>query len=222
MSPASPLRIAILGGGRLGSAFAFHLVRNAHHDVTVIARPDSVRLAQLQRDGGIVTTDGERASTTVTDRFDETVPYDLVTVPAPHTVQLLPSLRRSAARAIQFMLMTFDPEHLQQAVGVERAALGMPFLQSTMDTQGRIKVTMGGASRQTLTSDPYLASIFKAADLPTRYEDRMALWLRCHVPLGVAFESIAVAGERRGGGAPWRRACAGPPGLFRTDPQSGL
>lgn len=31
----------------------------------------------------------------------------------------------------------------------------------------------------------------------------MPLWLRCHVPMCVAFESVAVAGERRGGGATW-------------------
>ena len=31
----------------------------------------------------------------------------------------------------------------------------------------------------------------------------MPLWLRCHVPMCIAFESVAVAGERRGGGASW-------------------
>ena len=34
----------------------------------------------------------------------------------------------------------------------------------------------------------------------------MSLWLRCHVPLCVAFESVSVAGERRGGGASWGEA----------------
>ena len=34
----------------------------------------------------------------------------------------------------------------------------------------------------------------------------MLLWLRCHVPLCSAFESIAVAGKRRGGGASWNEA----------------
>jgi 2-dehydropantoate 2-reductase len=34
----------------------------------------------------------------------------------------------------------------------------------------------------------------------------MPLWLRCHAPLCVAFESISVAGERRGGGASWGEA----------------
>ena len=34
----------------------------------------------------------------------------------------------------------------------------------------------------------------------------MALWLRCQVPLCVAFESVAVAAEKRGGGATWGEA----------------
>jgi 2-dehydropantoate 2-reductase len=34
----------------------------------------------------------------------------------------------------------------------------------------------------------------------------MPLWLRCHVPLCVAFESVCVAGQRRGGGASWGEA----------------
>lgn len=34
----------------------------------------------------------------------------------------------------------------------------------------------------------------------------MALWLRCHVPLGVAFKSIAVAAVQRGRGTSWSRA----------------
>jgi 2-dehydropantoate 2-reductase len=34
----------------------------------------------------------------------------------------------------------------------------------------------------------------------------MNLWLRCHVPLCIAFESISVAGVRRGAGASWNEA----------------
>jgi 2-dehydropantoate 2-reductase len=38
---ASPLHIAIVGAGRIGSAFAFQLARTGNHDVTVVARPGS-------------------------------------------------------------------------------------------------------------------------------------------------------------------------------------
>lgn len=34
----------------------------------------------------------------------------------------------------------------------------------------------------------------------------MLLWLRCHVPLCIAFESVSVAGVRRNGGASWSEA----------------
>ncbi len=47
---------------------------------------------------------------------------------------------------------------------------------------------------------------FNAAGLPAAVERDMPLWLRCHVPLCVAFESVSVAGVRRGGGASWKEA----------------
>jgi len=123
-----PLRIAILGVGKIGSAFAFQLAGTGGHDVTVIARPDSVRLAQLQRDQAIVDSKGERASVRVAGTLDEETPYDLliVTLLAHQTEPLLHALRRSAARSIQFMFNTFQPERLSAAVGPERCAFGMP------------------------------------------------------------------------------------------------
>lgn len=203
---SSPLRIAILGGGRIGSAFAFHFARNARHEVTIIARPNSARLAQLQRDEGIVTTTHEHASAIICDTLDENIPYDLVlvTVKDYQVRALLPALTRCAARKIHFMFMTFNPDHLQQAVFPDRAAFGMPFLQSDFDANGHFKMSVG--KRETLTDDPEWAHLFRAAGLPTRYEPRMGLWLRCHVPLGVAFESVAVAAVQRGRGASWSRA----------------
>ena len=61
--------IAIIGGGRIGSSFSYQLARAGHH-VTVIARPGSTRLGQLQRDHGIVLKTGERAKTDVADALD--------------------------------------------------------------------------------------------------------------------------------------------------------
>ncbi|QEH96815.1 ketopantoate reductase family protein [Gluconobacter thailandicus] len=205
-SSFSQLRIAILGGGRIGSAFVVHLARKREHEVTIVARPDSARLAQLQRDGGVVTTTGEHVPAIICDTLDGSIPYDLalVTVKDYQVRALLPALKRSAARKIQFMFMTFDPDRLQQVVGPERAALGMPFLQSDFDANGHLRTVVG--KRETLTDDPHWAQIFRTAGLPVRYEPHMALWLRCHVPLGVAFESVAVAAEQRGKGAAWSRA----------------
>jgi 2-dehydropantoate 2-reductase len=78
-TPIVPLSIAIIGAGRIGSSFAYQLAQ-ASHQVTVVARPGSIRLAQLQRDGGIVTTTGERANVTVADRLNEEMAYDVVFV----------------------------------------------------------------------------------------------------------------------------------------------
>lgn len=59
------------------------------------------------------------------------------------------------------MFMTFDPESLQQAVTLDRAALGMPFLQADFDGQGRLRIIVG--KRETLTDDPQWAQIFRTA-----------------------------------------------------------
>lgn len=200
-----PLRIAVLGVGNIGSAFAFQLARTGGHDVTVIARPGSVRLAQLERDQAIVDIKGERASVRVAGKLDEKTPYDLlvVTLLAHQAELVLPDLQRSAAGCIQFMFNTFQPERLQAAVGPERCAFGMPFVQATLDGDGRLKVAIGAGGQKSIMSRQRWVDVFNAAGLPAALEPQMPLWLRCHVPLCVAFESVSVAGVRRGGGASW-------------------
>jgi 2-dehydropantoate 2-reductase len=204
---STPLRIAILGVGRIGSAFAFQLARGGH-DVTVIARPSSARLAQLARDQAIVDVKGERAGVHVADTLDEAATYDLVivTLLAHQTDALLPALQRSAAGCVQFMFNTFQPERLAAAIGAERCAFGMPFLQANLDDDGRLKAVIGAAGQKSLMGEPRWVEVFNAAGLPAALEPQMPLWLRCHTPFCVAFESVSVAGERRGGGASWGEA----------------
>ena len=208
MPDPAALRIAVLGVGRIGSAFAFQLARNGHHDVTVIARPGSPRLHELRRDDGIVDVKGERASVRIAEALDEQTPYDLVivTLLGFQVDAVLPALRRSAAKCIQFMFVTFEPERLRDAVGAERCAFGMPFIQSDFDGDGRLKATIGAGGQKTIMSQPRWVEVFAAAGLPAALEPDMPLWLRCHVPLTIAFESISVAGVRRGGGASWGEA----------------
>jgi predicted dinucleotide-binding enzyme len=64
----SILNIAIIGAGGIGSAFAHKLAR-ADHKLTVIARPDSARHQQLQRDQGIVDKDEVKVAMQVADRL---------------------------------------------------------------------------------------------------------------------------------------------------------
>ena len=202
------LRIAVLGAGKIGSTFASRLARIGGHDVTVIARTGSVRLKQLERDRAIVDTTGERTSVHVAGVLDEQVAYDLliVTLLAHQTDALLSTLHRSAAKRIQFMFNTFDPERLQEAVGVERCSFGMPFVRATLDGDGRLEAIVGSGGQKTIMDDRRWVEVFNAAGLPAALEGDMPLWLRCHVPLCVAFESVSVAGERRRGGASWGEA----------------
>ena len=58
--------------------------------------------------------------------------------------------------------------------------------------------------------------VFDAVGLPAALEADMALWLRCHVPLCVAFESVSVAGKRRGAGASWVEATVLARGLHES------
>ena len=208
MPAPPPLRIAVLGAGKIGSAFAFQLARVGGHDVTVVARPGSLRLRQLERDGAIVDVRGERANVRVAGTLDERTPYDLVivTLLAHQADGVLPALQRSAAGRIQFMFNTFDPERLREAVGAERCSFGMPFVQATLAADGRLKVTIGAAGQKSIMDQRRWVDVFDTAGLPAALERDMPLWLRCHVPLCVAFESVSVAGQRRGGGASWKDA----------------
>ena len=208
MTISSSLRVAVLGAGRIGSTFAFQLARVGHHDVTVVARPGSARLQQLQRDGGIVSINGERAEVRVADTLDEQIPYDLVivTLLAHQINAVLPALQRSQAKSVLLMFNCFEPERLRDVVGAERCTLGMPFVQASFEGDGRLKATIGTAGQKTLLGQPRWVEVFNAAGLPAALEPDMPLWLRCHVPLCVAFESVSVAGERRVGGASWGEA----------------
>ena len=201
------LRIAIVGVGGIGSTFAFQLARHGH-EVTAIARPGSARLGQLSRDGGVVDTRDERADMLVTDRLDEEVPYDLVlvTLPAHQAAAVLPRLQLSAARWIQFMFNTFEPGQLRDAVGADRCSFGMPFVQGSIGPDGKLTATIGAAGQKTKMNDQRWVKLFESAGLPAVFEPDMLLWLRCHVPLCVAFESVSVLAKRRGGGASWSEA----------------
>jgi 2-dehydropantoate 2-reductase len=102
-----PRSIAVIGAGRVGSAFAYQFAR-AGHGVTVVARLGSNRLAQLRRDGGILRDTGEKARVTVADSLDTARPYDLVivTVLAHQVDAVLPEIQASRARQVHFMFVT--------------------------------------------------------------------------------------------------------------------
>jgi 2-dehydropantoate 2-reductase len=162
----------------------------------------------LQRDAGIVNIKGERAPVRVTDTLDEQAPYDLilVTLLAFQVDAVLPALQRSAAGCIQFMFVTFEPERLQEAIGADRFAFGMPFVQAMLHNDGKLKVAIGIAGQKTIMSRPRWVDLFNAAGLPAALEPDTPLWLRSQVPPVCTFEGVSVAGERHKGGASWDEA----------------
>ncbi len=202
----SSLVIAVIGVGGIGSTFAFQLAR-AGHRVTVIARPGSSRLRQLKGEGGIVRTTGERVDVRVAGELDEATSYDLVLVTTlAHQVDaVLPALQRCKAKCVHFIFNTFEPERLRDAVGTHRCTFGMPFVMASVDRGGRVRSQINPAQK-TLHSDLRWVALFEAAGIPSSYEADMLLWLRCHVPVCVSFESISVAAQRRGNGASWAEA----------------
>lgn len=159
------------------------------------------------RDQAIVLKTGERAQVLVADRLDEQRSYDLVlvTVLAHQADSVLPALARSKAGAVQFMFNTFETERLSAAVGRHRASFGMQFVMATLECDGRLASKIN-PSQKTLHGDPRWAELFEQAGMPSRHEAAMPRWLRCHVPLCIAMESICVVAERRGGGASWAEA----------------
>ncbi|WP_426116814.1 ketopantoate reductase family protein [Massilia sp. PWRC2] len=207
MPPIEALRIAVVGAGKIGSTFAFQLAR-AGHAVTVVARPASHRLAQLQAQQAIVKTNGERAAVAVCSALDESLAYDLVLVTVlAHQVDLLiPSLQRSAARRLLFAFNNFTPQVLRDALGPLRCDFGMPFVQATLDAAGRLQAQIGAGGQKTRLGAQCWVDLFNDAGLPAVLESDMLRWLRCHVPLCVAFESVSVAAVRRGGGVSWAEA----------------
>ncbi len=206
----SKMQIAVIGVGGIGSAFAFQLARTGGHDITVVARPGSPRLLQLARDQRIVKTLGESVDVHVTETLDEEIAYDLVLVTLlAHQVEaVVPALKRSAAKRIQFMFNNFEPEKLRDAVGADRCSFGMPFIQATLNPSGKLNATIGAGGQKSKMDSEECVAIFNQAGIPAVLEPEMLLWLRCHAPLGAALESVCVAGMRRGGGASWAESMA--------------
>ena len=101
------------------------------------------------------------------------------------------------------MFNNFEPEKLRDAVGADRCSFGMPFIQATLDSEGKLNAKIGTGGQKSKMNSKECAGVFKEAQLPAVFEPDMLLWLRCHAPLGAAFESVSVAGMRRGGGASW-------------------
>lgn len=200
------MNIAIVGPGAIGSTFALRLAQ-AGHAVTVIAR--GKRLAQLQRDGAIVTRGGARAPVQVRSALEPGTAWDLVlvTVLATQVDAVLPALAASAAKTVMFMFNTVAPlDPLRDVVGAPRFAFGFPAVLATLDEDGALTTQTFRHGQITTVTDAAWAQVFTAAGIPTVVHDDMQSWLRTHAALVVPFMITSVLSHRCQAGLSWAQA----------------
>ncbi|MHB1598743.1 MAG: 2-dehydropantoate 2-reductase N-terminal domain-containing protein [Acidimicrobiales bacterium] len=204
--------IAIIGAGRVGSAFAFQLAR-AGHEITVIARPGSGRLEQLRRDRGILRDTGEKAQVSIADALDTATTFDivLVTVLAHQVDAILPDLRASAAKQIHFMFVTPDYQRLTETLAPKRATFGMAAVLSVIKPDGRLNMEI--PKSKAMQGDEDFVALMKAAGMPAEYEPEAGRWLRSQTPLTIAMTSVTGTGMQHQKGATFSEARVGARGL---------
>jgi 2-dehydropantoate 2-reductase len=199
------MKIILIGAGRIGSAVAFCLAK-AGHDVTVVAR--GARFDTLNRDGAIVTVDGQRVPVKVASTLDPATPNDLtiVTMPEHQVAPLLPALAASRANTILLMFNTFNGAAPYRAiVGAERFAFGFPNMSAYLVDQ-QLRFRIDGPGMVTTISSPYLAKLFKEAAMPSEVEDDMDAFLRSHVALVVPLFLAALLTWQRARQLTWSEA----------------
>lgn len=197
------MKIAVVGAGAIGSAFAYQLAK-AGHEVTAVAR--GARLEQLRRDGAVVLTSGERAAVAAREALDAAEPYDLVlvTVLATQVEAVLPALRASAARKVAFMFNTFESiEPLREAVGVGRFVFAFPGGVFALLIEGRLRPQINPG---TTAGDAEVARVFSGAGIPTVFEADMQAWLRSHAAMVAPMMAASVVVFGRGAGLSWAEA----------------
>ena len=208
MEKNKKLKIAVVGVGGIGSAFAFQLAHVGGHDLTVVARPGSKRHSELTRDQGIKNNKHQHVSVHVTDSLDPKISFDLVIVTLKfHQLgPLLPALKETKSKLILFMFNVFDPESLKNEVGAERCSFGMPFIQSFIDSSGALNATIGAGGQKCLIGNMDAVTLFSLSGLPATLETNMLSWLRSHAALCAAFESVSFHGMQRQSGCTWNEA----------------
>ncbi|MFT3838255.1 MAG: 2-dehydropantoate 2-reductase N-terminal domain-containing protein [Myxococcaceae bacterium] len=199
------MKIAIIGAGRMGSAFAWYLSR-AGHEVTLVARGE--RLARLQQDGAIVTVEGVSAPVKAASALDPTVEWDgvLVMVLAHQVKPLLPALRESKAKSIVYLFNTVEPlQPLRDAVGAQRVEFGFPTGFSLL-VDGKLKATFSGPGQEVTVSSQAWAETFRAAKLRSVVEPDMESFLRTHAAFVIPLMASGAVVFKRNAGISWSEA----------------
>jgi 2-dehydropantoate 2-reductase len=131
----------------------------------------------------------------------------IVTTLAHQVGPILPALQRSQARCVHFMFVTPEADRLRAAVGAHRATFGMAAVLSTLDSDGKLNLTI--PKSKSMQGDQRWVDLFQAAGLPSTLEQDMGRWLRSQAPLTIAMEGVAAAGMQHKRGATWTEAKTG-------------
>lgn len=199
------MNIVILGAGRIGSVFAFHLSK-AGHGVTVVCRGE--RLETLKRQGAIVTVEGLQAPVRVSAELDPAEPFDLaiVTVPEHRIGPLMAPLTSSTARTVLLMFNTFaGTAPYKKALGERRVAAGFPKMAAFLRDQ-RLRFHVDGPGMITAVDRPDLAALMQAAGMPSMVEADMDAYLRSHAAMVVPLFLAALWTWQRPHALTWAEA----------------
>ncbi|ALV05898.1 ketopantoate reductase family protein [Roseateles depolymerans] len=200
------MKVAIVGAGRIGSAFGYHLARGGH-DVTLVARGG--RLEELRREGGVIESiAGDRASVNVDEQLEPTTPWDLVlvTVLAHQVDAVLPALVSCRAATVMFMFNTFgELGSLRDVVGAHRTRFAFPNMISFFEA-GKLRNVVGGPGMVTATDSVEWVERFKAAGMPAELRADMQSYLRSHVAFVVPLMAAAHMTPPQGPGVTWHQA----------------
>jgi 2-dehydropantoate 2-reductase len=210
-------KIAIIGAGPVGCAFAIQLIASGH-TVTIAGR--GARLAQLISNGGILTKKFEKATevtkthvaTVAVSSFDTTQPWDLIilTVTEHQFDDALFATLQKVPRTTQilFMFNTFASlDRYFEPLGKERCIMGFPAIAAAFHgDEGALVYKFMSFGQISIISSPEWRAVFSTAGITCGHEPDMQSWLRSHAAIAVAVMSAAVASSRKKAGLSWAEA----------------
>lgn len=210
---AEKKKIAIIGAGPVGCAFAVRLVK-AGHDVTVVGRGQ--RLANLQANGGVLTKKSDKAkeisktAVVAVGSLDTAQPWDLVLLSVTerqYDEQLSATLKACPSfTKILFMFNTFASlDRYLDVLGKERCIMGFPAIMAYFHDGALVHqfMTFG---QITILSSPEWRSVFSSAGIKCVHEADMQSWLRTHAAVAVGIMSAGVTAAKKKSGVTWAEA----------------
>jgi 2-dehydropantoate 2-reductase len=206
-------KIAIIGAGPVGCAFAFHLVK-AGHDVTIVGRGQ--RLANLEGNGGVLAKKSNKATeismtpVKAVGSLDTAQPWDLILLTiTEHQFDepLFATLKAcSKTTEILFMFNTFASlDKYFDVLGKGRCIMGFPAIMAYF-YDGALVHQFLSFGQITIISSPEWRPIFSAAEIKCVHEPDMQSWLRTRAAMALGVMSAAVTAAKRKSGVTWAEA----------------